>query len=536
MSAVLARIMAGGAFLYLATVAFPASVAAQATCSVDERGGASHADGSFAGGVSQPVGTGPFPAILELLGPEGFSGPVTVARDYALGDFVTLSRGGLGGGPMPPSPALQASRLQELERLLACVQSLPNVDPERIGVVAFSEAGYYAWLLASHPSVSAVVTWNAVIPIDSLAADSRTPVLVQEVGHDADFPEASDRMLDFLFTHVGRTSRPFAGPRPALPAVADVPGRPSSPDQPGPFAVGTTTRTFTRTTDAGLQRTLPSRVFYPAARAGDDAPTALSEAPYPVLFYSHGSGGTNGRPGALPELSAQLASHGLIVVGPGFPDAVRECSECPWIGTGSIAQRQAANGRLADLPFLVQQVESLNGSDALLRGMLDISRMGLIGHSFGGVTSLYLLEEDERFRAAVAMAPGASAVHRQRMINGLDQLAAPMMVMLGGQDIETPPARIEPWWTRGVAEYPRWLVSFPRANHYVYGRDCPATSPDCGPDYPYDPLPYEAAAPHVHRWTTAFLLTYVAGNPVYLDWLDPTVGEPDPEVTVRVAL
>jgi len=147
-------------------------------------------------------------------------------------------------------------------------------------------------------------------------------------------------------------------------------------------------------------RTLPLKIWYPADIGADDtlaeyavagiitlnSEQAYAEAPaaaggpFPVLVYSHGSGGE----GLLAYPFAELfASHGWFVVSPNHVgntavDGIME-TNTPFIRT--------AVNRVADISALLDVVEQGFG-DELLDPLGDISRVFLFGHSFGAYTTL----------------------------------------------------------------------------------------------------------------------------------------------------
>ena len=55
--------------------------------------------------------------------------------------------------------------------------------------------------------------------------------------------------------------------------------------------------------------------------------------------------------------------------------------------------------------------ESANASSPFF-GALDASRMGMSGHSFGGFTVFFVVNQDSRFKVAIPMAPATSS-HRK---------------------------------------------------------------------------------------------------------------------------
>ena len=67
-----------------------------------------------------------------------------------------------------------------------------------------------------------------------------------------------------------------------------------------------------------------------------------------------------------------------------------------------IGHRDAIGGVwLADVRFVLDSLERLNKDDPLLAGQLDLSRVGICGHSFGGATAAAAVQSDQRFRAGI---------------------------------------------------------------------------------------------------------------------------------------
>lgn len=56
-----------------------------------------------------------------------------------------------------------------------------------------------------------------------------------------------------------------------------------------------------------------------------------------------------------------------------------------------------------DVQFVLNQLERLDADDDLLAGRMDLSRVGIFGHSFGGATAIRTVQIDPRFRAGINM-------------------------------------------------------------------------------------------------------------------------------------
>jgi dienelactone hydrolase len=184
--------------------------------------------------------------------------------------------------------------------------------------------------------------------------------------------------------------------------------------------------------DAARDRTFPCEVWYPAAaeHAGQDtspatqdsftlplgnvqrSQTAVRDAAarpgtYPLIVFSHSSGA--GRRSAT-FLSAHLSSHGYVVTALDHSEIV--AAELARQQDESDEQRAARwkaliASRVPDIRFLLDHL--LNGASWVSEANIDHSRIGIVGHSFGGWTALAAAEVEQRIRGVVALAPGGSS-------------------------------------------------------------------------------------------------------------------------------
>lgn len=163
-----------------------------------------------------------------------------------------------------------------------------------------------------------------------------------------------------------------------------------------------------------------------------------AQAKYPVLLFSPGVRSTRYQSMTIVE---ELASSGYIVVGidhpytsskVDFPEGrsvlYRPDPEYPTSAAQYEANVTGIDIRSEDARFVLDTLTEWNSgigdADHLLRGKLDLDRVGIFGHSYGGATTAETLAKDCRFKAGVSLEGGfwGSVAHM-----GLKQ---PFMYML----------------------------------------------------------------------------------------------------------
>ncbi len=140
-----------------------------------------------------------------------------------------------------------------------------------------------------------------------------------------------------------------------------------------------------------------------------DPAVSTAQPSYPVVIM---------RSAGLNTLAEDLASHGYFVVGFDapyrsglvvFPDGhvvKRQSADNPETMSYE-AGKQVANKLLpmwtTDASFVVDQLERLDKSDpsGKFTGRLDIAKLGIFGHSFGGATALQFCHDDTRCKAGM---------------------------------------------------------------------------------------------------------------------------------------
>jgi fermentation-respiration switch protein FrsA (DUF1100 family) len=159
------------------------------------------------------------------------------------------------------------------------------------------------------------------------------------------------------------------------------------------FAVGRRDFTFARG-----DRSLPTRVWYPAAGAVPASPDPVDNATpatgrFPLVLFSHGY---TAEPDDYAALLARWAQHGFIVAGPTYPHTS--------YGAADLDQTDIVN-QPADAVHVIDQLRVLGTADPL-GAVLDGAKLAAAGHSAGGLTTtgLFSKDRDERLLAGVVIA------------------------------------------------------------------------------------------------------------------------------------
>jgi pimeloyl-ACP methyl ester carboxylesterase len=208
----------------------------------------------------------------------------------------------------------------------------------------------------------------------------------------------------------------------------------SLPTPEGPFAIGTTTHIWFRPVASRdiargwvESRKIIVQLWYPTA-AGQEGkiaqyrdldsgrplmrylslvrtharigvPISPAQPTYPVLMFSPAWGGGRTDYTAFYEM---LSSHGFVVA------AMEHMKDLdgPFLGMNLEQYREAGalvRRRAEDAAYVLDQLTKRNESDPdkLLTGHLDLSRVGILGHSFGGATAAEACWLDSRFKSGI---------------------------------------------------------------------------------------------------------------------------------------
>ena len=288
------------------------------------------------------------------------------------------------------------------------------------------------------------------------------------------------------------------------------------PNGRGRFPVGVTTLTFTKTSvTTGQPRPLATVIWYPAV-PGSGTATALGQRDaealrhrFPLVVFSHGSCGI---PTQSTFLTIALASFGFVVAAPPHPgnQFTDGFPACFGNSGDSLANRPA------DVSFVIDSMLAENARrDSRFFRRLNPRRIGMSGHSLGGLTTLLVAAREPRVRAALALAPVGSADIR-------------IPTMLQGADADT----FAPFESNDVPEYarlagPRFLLEILHTGHFAWADVCAAPifgTTDCGPGT--NTIGQDEAHGLVLRFAVPFVERYVAGDRRWGRLLKPAGAAP----------
>jgi predicted dienelactone hydrolase len=227
--------------------------------------------------------------------------------------------------------------------------------------------------------------------------------------------------------------------------------------------------------DAKRDREVPAKLYFPAAGKG----------PFPVLLFSHGLGGSRD---GYEYLGRHWASHGYVAVHlqhRGSDDAVWKGSKKPLDDLRKAVWEPAnALHRPLDVRFALDQLTKMNAADKDLKGRLDLARVGLAGHSFGGFTTQAAIGQvfvlplgkevtfrEPRVKAAVILSPSPPP-DKSSPAKAFGKIKVPCLHMTGTEDdgvgiveMEAAQRRVPFDHIKGAEQY---LVIFKGGDHMVF--------------------------------------------------------------------
>lgn len=244
---------------------------------------------------------------------------------------------------------------------------------------------------------------------------------------------------------------------------------------------------------------------------------------WPLVVFSHGSGGT--RVGYV-FLTEFLASHGFIVMAADHLGNSRyTVVNGQVVKSGGARGQASATDRPKDVSFLIDAMTGMNGAKGnRFAGRVDLGRIAAAGMSFGGSTTINVIEQDKRVKAAVMLAPGGPVSARANF-------TTPVMMMIGSEDTtirEAGNTSNRKYYE--ASKGPHYLVEIKDGGHFTftsvdqynpaYGNGIGKGKRITAADQEVTYLPPEKSHAIVGAYALAFLSLHVRGETGYRAFLD----------------
>lgn len=241
--------------------------------------------------------------------------------------------------------------------------------------------------------------------------------------------------------------------------------------------------------DSARKREVPVKIYLPKG-AG----------PFPVVIFSHGLGGSRENYEYLGRWWAGCGYASVHLQHAGSDDTVWKNAPPAERGralTASVLNVVNALNRLHDVCFVLDE---LARQGPPLQGRLDLSRVGMSGHSFGGWTTMAIAGQtlgpghgtmaDKRVKAAVQMSAPASALQLRE--HSLDPITIPLLHLTGTLD-DSPIGETKAAERRklfdGMTRAETGLIIFNGADHMTFAdplngpRFRPSAAADHNPEF-----------------------------------------------------
>ncbi len=229
--------------------------------------------------------------------------------------------------------------------------------------------------------------------------------------------------------------------------------------------------------DTERSRDVPVKIYLPKT----------GSAPYPVVIFSHGLGGSRD---AAVYLGEAWSRHGYLCVfvqhhgsdTSVWQSVAKEGRQAMFQQLEAAANGQNLLLRVGDIKFALNELERLNRTAGALKGKIDLKRIALAGHSFGAGTALAVAGEsyprsrdkfngkDKRIKSAIYLCPPASKQGTPAEIYG--SIDIPGMLLTGTED-DSPIGRTNAGERRtafdGMKAPHQYLINFIGADHAVFG-------------------------------------------------------------------
>jgi predicted dienelactone hydrolase len=136
-------------------------------------------------------------------------------------------------------------------------------------------------------------------------------------------------------------------------------------------------------------------------------------------------------------------------------------------------------------------------------GELDLTRVAVLGHSYGATTAISVAARDKRIKAVVALEPGAVSPYFQALLARAAQVNVPLLVVGGALDTICPPATMGiPVFQAATLTPQKLFVEIAHADHLGFLDYYPEVAPN---------ISSQAEHTIASRYFTAWLETKAEG-------------------------
>ena len=206
------------------------------------------------------------------------------------------------------------------------------------------------------------------------------------------------------------------------------PSENSNTVKPEPYIDHIDVRARALGTAGGIPGWLAGHIELVKTHSYADVPPEISRSPYPVLILSHGITGMRQIHTSLIE---EFASHGYVVIALDHPydcnltvfqDGTTADYRSDITGHPDSVQirRKQLNTRVGDIRFILDKLMELNTS-SFLGGMMNLKKVGVLGHSYGGATVIQASYEDDRLNSCLVLDSWMNPLPNTILKNGIPQ-------------------------------------------------------------------------------------------------------------------